>query len=74
MMTDYNDHTKLKRDSASNMDAVEDAIIKGKEEQLQLLLTNILFDEMQKSYLISLAIHSGKPEIVQLLKDTPATP
>lgn len=41
---------------------------------MKALLTNILFDELQKSYLISLAIRSGKPEIVRLLKDTPATP
>jgi hypothetical protein len=74
MMTDYNDHSKLKHDSVSNMKTLESAIIKGKEETIKALLTDILFDEIQKSYLISLAMHSGNSKIVELLKGSPATP
>lgn len=73
IMTDYNDHSKLKHDSISNMDALEISIVNGEEERLKMLLTDIVFDEIQKSYLISLAIHSGNKEIVKILKGSPAT-
>lgn len=72
-MTDYNDHSKLKHDSESNMDALEVAIVNGEEERLHMLLTNILFDEIQKNHLINLAIHSGNTEIIKLLKKSPST-
>jgi hypothetical protein len=72
-MTDYNDHSKLKHDSVSNMKALETAIVNNEEARLKMLLTDIVFDEIQKSYLISLAIHSGNKEIVKLLKGSPAT-
>jgi hypothetical protein len=73
-MTDGTDHKKLKHDSVSNMAALETAIVNGEESRLKMLLTNIVFDEIQKSYLISLAIHSDNSEIVKLLKGSPATP
>jgi hypothetical protein len=73
-MTDSTDHNKLKHDSVSNMAALETAIVNGEESRLKMLLTNIVFDEIQKSYLISLAIHSDNSEIVKLLKGSPATP
>jgi hypothetical protein len=73
-MTDYDDHSKLKHDSVSNMGALEIAIVNADEARLKMLLTDIVFDEIQKSYLISLAIHSGNTEIVNLLKGSPATP
>jgi hypothetical protein len=73
-MTDYNDNSKLKHDPESNMEALKTAIVNGEEQQLKALLTNLLFDGLQKSYLISLAEHRGNPEIVSLLKGAPAKP
>ncbi|GAB54548.1 hypothetical protein GPUN_0401 [Glaciecola punicea ACAM 611] len=43
-------------------------------ERLKALLTNILFDEIQKSFLINLAKHSDNPDIAKLLEEIPATP
>jgi hypothetical protein len=75
-MTDNNDNSnsKLKHDSASNMDALKLAIFNGEEQRLKALLTNLIFDEIQKSYLINFAEHRGNLEIVRLLKNSPATP
>lgn len=73
-MTDYNDNSKLKHDPESNMEALKTAIVNGEERRLKALLTNLLFDELQKSYLITLAEHRGNPEIVSLLKGAPAKP
>ncbi len=73
-MTDYNDKSKLSSESASNMRALESAIFNGHEQRLKALLTNLLFDELQKRYLVNLAKQSGYPEIVKLLKGAPATP
>jgi hypothetical protein len=70
-MTDY---SKLKHDSASNMDALKTAIVNGEEVHLKMLLTNLVFDELQKAYLVNLATHCGKLDIVKLLNDSPATP
>jgi hypothetical protein len=68
------DNNNLKHDSSSNMEAVKTAILNGKEAQLKMLLTNLVFDELQKGYLINLAEQSGRSEIVKFLKDSPATP
>lgn len=73
-MTDYNDHSTLKHDSTSNMKALETAIFDGKEQRLKLLLSNLLFDEIQKSFLINLAIKTGNLKMVELLKEAPASP
>ena len=56
------------------MEALKTAIVNGEEQRLKALLTNILFDELQKNYLITLAEHRGNPEIVGLLKGSPAKP
>jgi hypothetical protein len=56
------------------MEALKSAIFKGQENKIKMLLTNLLFDEIQKGYLIKLAEQSGNAEIIQLLKGAPATP
>jgi hypothetical protein len=73
-MTDYNDNSTLKHDPESNVEALKTAIVNGEELRLRALLTNLLFDELQKSYLITLAEQRGNPEIVSLLKGAPAKP
>ena len=73
-MTDYNDNSKLKHDPESNMQALKTAIADGKVQRIKALLTNLLFDEIQKSYLIKLAEHSGNSEITNLIKGAPAKP
>lgn len=73
-MTDYNDHSKLKHDSLSNMDALKAAIVNKDEERLKALLTDMLLDELQKSYLINLSEHRGNSEITMLIRGVPATP
>jgi hypothetical protein len=73
-MTDYNGTNNLKYDPDSNMQALKNAIFNGEDEKLKMLLTNIVFDEIQKGYLINLAKDIGNSEIVELLKGAPATP
>jgi hypothetical protein len=70
-MTNY---YQLKHDSASNMEVLKITIFNGEEEKLKMLLTNLVFDELQKAYLISLAVHCGNSDIVELLNHAPATP
>ncbi|MEO9944848.1 hypothetical protein [Paraglaciecola sp.] len=64
----------LKLDSESNIEAIKVAIAKGEESKVKMLLTNIIFDELQKEYLIKWAEHCQTPNIVTLLKTAPATP
>jgi hypothetical protein len=71
-MTDYSN--KLKHDSASNMQALKTAIVKGEQEHIKMLLTNLVFDELQKAYLINVAEKMGDLNIIALLNDAPATP
>jgi len=73
-MTDYNKNSHLKHDSASNMQDLKTAIVNGEADHLKMLLTNLVFDELQKAYLIDLAKHCDNANIVELLKDAPATP
>ena len=73
-MTDYNDNSKLKHDAVSNMEALKTVIVNDDEQRLKALMTNLLFDEIQKKHLINLAKHHGNPEIVKLLKGVPAIP
>jgi hypothetical protein len=73
-MTDYNENSKLKLDPSSNMAALKSAISNGEENKIKMLLTNLLFDEVQKADLIKFAELSGNPEIVELLEGAPATP
>ncbi|MFQ3189717.1 MAG: hypothetical protein ACI936_000842 [Paraglaciecola sp.] len=73
-MTNYNDESTCRHDTASNMETLKTAIFNGEEQRLKALLTNMLFDEIQKSYLISLAVHHGNLKIVRLFRSAPATP
>lgn len=73
-MTDYKDSNKLKHDPDSNMRALKNAIVNGEGEKLKMLLTNLVFDEIQKGYLINLAKDIGNSEIIELLQGAPATP
>jgi hypothetical protein len=73
-MADHNDNRKRELNSTSNMNALQTAVVNGEEERLKALLTNQLFDELQKSHLINLAEQNGHSKIVKLLKETPATP
>ncbi|MFT6270945.1 MAG: homospermidine synthase [Alphaproteobacteria bacterium] len=73
-MTDFNDKSTLKHDSASNMESLKNAITNGQENRLKALLTNLLLDELQKGYLINLAENNGNSKIVRLLNALPATP
>ena len=73
-MTNYNENSNLKLDSVSNMEALKTAIFNGQQNKMKMLLTNMLFDEVQKGYLIKLAEQRGELEIVELLKGAPATP
>jgi hypothetical protein len=73
-MTDYNDSSKRYENNRLNLQDLESAINKGQEERLKQLLTNELFDELQKSAFIKLAKSKGNANIIKLLEDTPATP
>ncbi|WP_339773573.1 hypothetical protein [uncultured Paraglaciecola sp.] len=73
-MTDYNNESTLKQNPTLHMEALKTAITDGDEEQLKGLLTNEIFDELQKSHLIHLAEETGNSDIVKILKGTPATP
>jgi len=73
-MTDYNATNNLKHDPDSNMRALKNAIFNGEDEKLKMLLTNLVFDEIQKGYLINLAKDIGNSEIIELLKGSPTTP
>jgi hypothetical protein len=73
-MTDYKDSNTLKHNPDSNMRALKNAIFNSEGEKLKMLLTNLVFDEIQKGYLINLAKDIGNSEIVELLKGSPATP
>ena len=44
------------------------------ETRLKTLLTNEVFDELEKRHFIDLAKEQGNPAIVKLIEDTPATP
>ena len=73
-MTNYNENSNLNLDSVSNMEALKTAIFNGQQNKMKMLLTNMLFDEIQKGYLIKLAEQRGESEIAELLKGAPATP
>jgi hypothetical protein len=73
-MTDYDDSSNRSQNTILNLQDIKKAIINGEEDRLKLLLTNQVFDELQKSHFISLAKVNGHPEIEKLLNNTPATP
>tara|TARA_R110000772_G_scaffold111529_6_gene215402 strand:+ start:960 stop:1181 length:222 start_codon:yes stop_codon:yes gene_type:complete len=73
-MTDYNDQSNLKKRPKLPIEAIKTAIGNGDEQRLKALLSNEVFDELEKSHLIDLAKQSGNTDIVKLLEGTPATP
>ncbi|MAD14960.1 MAG: hypothetical protein CL579_02640 [Alteromonadaceae bacterium] len=73
-MTDYNDQSNLQQRPALATQAIKTAIANGDEVRLKALLTNEVFDELEKNHFVELAKESGNTNIVKLLEDTPATP
>ncbi|ABG41112.1 hypothetical protein Patl_2597 [Paraglaciecola sp. T6c] len=73
-MTDYNDQSNLQQRPELATQAIKTAIANGDEVRLKALLTNELFDELEKKHFIELAKENGNTNIVKLLEGTPATP
>ena len=73
-MTDYHDQSNLQQRPALATQAIKTAIANGDEVRLKALLTNEVFDELEKNHFVELAKESGNTNIVKLLEDTPATP
>lgn len=73
-MTDYNDKSNIEDSPAVATKAIKTAIANGDETRLKALLTNEVFDELEKSHFIDMAKEQGNPAIVKLIEGTPATP
>lgn len=73
-MTDYEDASKRHQNKTLNLEDIEKAIVNGKQQRIKALISNQLFDELQKGYLIRLAKKHKQTEIEMLLRGTPATP
>ncbi|QJR80469.1 hypothetical protein CA267_006620 [Alteromonas pelagimontana] len=69
-----NQDNEPKHNSIANMKGLESAIANGEETRVKQLLTNLVLDELQKSYLIDIADLNGNQNIVKLLQDTPVKP